>query len=66
VNVRTEDQQIEADTQQERLFVALTSGFGLLALAAVGAYGIMAYSVASRRNEIGIRPIGRHVGMSEK
>ena len=57
VNARTEDQQIEADLQQERIFVTLTSGFGLLALAlaCVGIYGIMAYSVANRRNEIGIR-----------
>jgi predicted permease len=56
-NVRTQDQQIEADLQQERIFVTLTSGFGLLALAlaCVGIYGIMAYSVANRRNEIGIR-----------
>lgn len=57
IDVHTENQQIDADLQQERLFVVLTSGFGLLALtlAAVGIYGIMAYSVASRRNEIGIR-----------
>jgi predicted permease len=57
MNVRTQDQQIDADLEQERLFVALTSGFGLLALAlaCVGIYGIMAYSVANRRNEIGIR-----------
>jgi ABC-type antimicrobial peptide transport system permease subunit len=57
IDVHTEDQQADADLQQERLFVVLTSGFGLLALtlAAVGIYGIMAYSVASRRNEIGIR-----------
>jgi predicted permease len=57
IDVHTEDQQIDADLQQERLFVVLSSGFGLLALtlAAVGIYGIMAYSVASRRNEIGIR-----------
>jgi predicted permease len=55
--VRTQDEQIEADLQQERLFVTLTSGFGVLALvlACVGIYGIMAYSVANRRNEIGIR-----------
>jgi len=57
IDVHTEDQQIDADLEQVHLFVALTSGFGLLALAlaAVGIYGIMAYSVASRRNEIGIR-----------
>jgi predicted permease len=57
VNVRTQDQQIDADLIEERMFVTLTSGFGVLALAlaCVGIYGIMAYSVANRRNEIGIR-----------
>jgi len=57
VKVRTQTEQIESALQQERLFVSLTSGFGLLALAlaCVGIYGIMAYSVANRRSEIGIR-----------
>jgi len=57
VNVRTQEQQIDADLQDERLFVALTSGFGVLALllASVGIYGVTAYSTAQRTKEIGIR-----------
>jgi ABC-type antimicrobial peptide transport system permease subunit len=57
VDVRTQREQIDATMQIERTFAALTAGFGVLALAlaCVGIYGIMAYSVANRRNEIGIR-----------
>jgi predicted permease len=56
-DVRTQQEQIGESMRVERALAALLTGFGLLALAlaAVGVYGIMAYSVANRRSEIGIR-----------
>jgi predicted permease len=56
-DVRTQLEQIDATLSQQRLFAALTSAFGLLALllASVGIYGVIAGSVASRIGEIGVR-----------
>jgi predicted permease len=57
IDIRTQQQQIDSTTQQERVFASLTVGFGILALAlaCVGIYGIMTYTVTQRTNEIGIR-----------
>jgi predicted permease len=56
-SVRTLQQQIEMSFDQERAVASLAGLFGIVALllAAVGLYGVTAYTVARQTNEIGIR-----------
>jgi putative ABC transport system permease protein len=49
--------QIKDSLMRDRLMAALAGSFGMLAgmLAVLGLYGVIAYMVARRRNEIGVR-----------
>jgi predicted permease len=57
IRVRTLQQQVDLSFDQERAVASLAGLFGVVALllAAVGLYGITAYTVARRTGEIGIR-----------
>jgi putative ABC transport system permease protein len=57
VKFRTMESQVEDSLVRERLMASLSGFFGGLAalIATIGLYGVMSYSVARRRNEIGIR-----------
>ena len=55
--LKTVESQLDETLLTDRLIAMLSAGFGLLAtlLASVGLYGVMAFVVARRKKELGIR-----------
>ena len=56
-DMKTVDRQLDETLSTERLIAFLSTVFGALAtvMAALGLYGVMAFTVARRTNEIGLR-----------
>jgi predicted permease len=57
VSARSLTELLDRSTTQERMIAQVSGFFGVLALvlAAIGLYGVLAYSIARRAHEIGIR-----------